>query len=67
MRIKKIIGGLVFAMIAVMSFVAAPSASAYVDNSINGTYYKGDCEEQISISYNSYSGRATVIYQVWKN
>ena len=68
MRIKKIIGGLVFVMIAVMSFVAAPSASAYVDESINGTYYKGEgAPESIDIVYNDYSGKATVVYQVWKN
>lgn len=64
MNTKKIFGGFVFALIAIMSFVAAPSASAYVNESINGTFYKDN--EHITISYSKSYGRASVNYQVWE-
>lgn len=71
MRTKIFFGGMVFAIIAIMTFVSAPSASAYVSGSIEGCYYKGivtpDSEEQMIIKYNPSTGRANVTYQVWKN
>lgn len=71
MRTKKFLCGMLFCIIAFMSFVSAPKASAYVSSSIEGCYYKGvvtpDSEEQLIINYNPRSGRAKVTYQVWKN
>ena len=64
MNTKKLMGGLVFVMIAVMAFVAAPSANAFVNESINGTYYKEN--EHVTISYSKSYGRASVVYQVWE-
>lgn len=67
MNTKKLMGGLVFAIIAVMAFIGAPEANAFVNESINGTFYKVGMEnEHITISYSKSYGRATVTYQVWE-
>ena len=53
---------------AVIAFVTAPTASAYVSNTISGTYYKDydESNERIAIHYNRSSPRATAIYEIWE-
>jgi len=66
MKTKRFFGGLLAVMmVAIVTFVAAPSANAGVNSSMNGTYYKNVGQnggEFVTINYNPKTGRATVIY-----
>ena len=66
MKTKRLFGGLLAVlMVAIMAFVAAPTANAGVSRSMNGTYYKNVGQyggEYVTISYNPNTGRATVVY-----
>ena len=66
MKTKRFFGGLLAViMLAVVAFIAAPTANAGVSYSMNGTYYKNVGQyggEYVSISYNPKTGYATVIY-----
>lgn len=62
MRTKQLISSLLtFIVVAVVSFMSAPTASAKVTKAING-WYGGHYNEELTINYNPKTGRATVVY-----
>ncbi len=66
MKTKRLFGGLLTVLlVAMMAMMDAPSASAKVSGSMNGTYYKNVGQyggEYLTINYNPSTGRATVIF-----
>lgn len=66
MKTKRFFGGLLAVlMVAVIAFVATPTANAGVHPSMNGTYYKNVSThggEYVSINFNPRTGRANVVY-----